>query len=75
MKKSLVSVQLVPAAGVKMKSPSASIVTLPPSLVANVPATTTSGPGPSTSVSPARMSPVIVLFGPATVGAGVGRGR
>ena len=63
------SVQLVPAAGVKVKSPSASMTTVPPSLVAKVPGgDATSGPGPSTSVSPARMSPVIDFFGPATVG-------
>ena len=46
-----------------MKSPSDSIVTEPPSLVANVPGVTVSGPGPSMSVSPARMSPLIVFFG------------
>ena len=52
-----------------MKSPSAWIVTDPPSLVFLVSAVMTRGPGPSTSLSPLRMSPVIVLFGPVTVGA------
>ena len=52
-----------------MKSPSASIVTDPPSLVANVPAVTVSGPGPSMSLSPARMSPVIDFFGLPSAGA------
>src|SRR5215210_425205 len=57
------SVQLVVAAGRNVKSPSASMVTDPPSLVAKVPAVTVSGPGPSTSPSPARMSPLTVVFG------------
>jgi hypothetical protein len=56
-------VQLVEAAGWNVKSPSDSMVTLPPSLVAKVPGVTVSGPGPSTSVSPARMSPVISVCG------------
>ena len=55
--------QLVAAAGWNVKSPSASMVTLPPSFVANVPAVTVRGPGPSTSVSPARMSPEITFLG------------
>ena len=63
------SVQLVDAAGSKLKSPSASIVTVPPSLVANVPGVIVSGPGPSMSVSPARMSPVISLCGRSVTGA------
>ena len=47
MNESELSVQLVPAFGKNVKSPSASIVTDPPSLEPNVPAWTTSGPGPS----------------------------
>ena len=38
-------------------------------MVVIVPAWTTSGPGPSTSVSSAKMSPLIVLCSAATVGA------
>jgi hypothetical protein len=52
-----------------MKSPSDSMVTEPPSFVANVPGTTVSEPGPSTSTSPARMSPVMLFLGLESVGA------
>ena len=63
------SVQLVPAAGRNAKSPSDSMVTLPPSLLANVPAVTVNGPGPSTSASLARMEPFTVLCGSPATGA------
>jgi hypothetical protein len=63
------SVQLVPALGWNLKSPSASSVTEPPSALATVPATTTSGPGPSTSESFERIVPATVLAGPEALGA------
>ncbi len=64
------SVQLVPAAGSKTKSPSAWTVTVPPSLVAKVPGVTVRlAAADSRSVSPARMSAVMVLCGRSVTGA------
>src|SRR3954468_20768513 len=60
-----------PTLGVNTKSPSAWIVTDPPSAVATVPATKVSALGPSTSLAPLRLSrlPLTCLKAPTVLGA------